>query len=205
MPEFQVTSVARTLIDTACIATFDTTVAAADEALRKRMVSAPELTSALTTIRHRRGAGPGRRALHFADGRSESVGESLTRAVMHRYGLPAPELQIQIYASDGRFIGRSDLGYPECAVLIEFDGSIECSKFLKPGQAPHQVVVAEKQREDRMRDLGFVVLRFVWSDLADPESMVARISQAVGRGRNVLDRGGISGRWAVDPALGITG
>jgi hypothetical protein len=124
---------------------------------------------------------------------------------MHRFGLPTPQLQIRIYAPDGRLIGRSDLGYPECAVLIEFDGAIKYSKLLQPGQAPHQVVIAEKQREDRMRELGFIVVRFVWSDLADPESMVNRINRARAQGQNVIARGGISGRWAVDPALGIHG
>ena len=88
---------------------------------------------------------------------------------MRRSGLPEPGVQITIYAPDGTFIGRADLGYPELGVLIEFDGLIKYSKLLKPGERAPDVVLAEKLREDRLRDLGYLVVRLVWSELADPD------------------------------------
>lgn len=47
----------------------------------------------------------------LADGRSESVLESLSRAVMFEQGFPKPELQVRLVDSDGEF-GRGDFGWP---------------------------------------------------------------------------------------------
>ncbi len=88
-------------------------------------------------------------------------------------GLPRPAIQIRVAGRDGRLVGRVDLGYPESAVLIEFDGAIKYAgtdraTSGRTGRGPHEVVIAEKRREDRLRDLGFTVVRFAWSDLGDP-------------------------------------
>jgi hypothetical protein len=83
-------------------------VVAADAALRRRWVSASALAEALADTRHRRGAAVGRRALTFADGRSESAGESVTRVVFHQLRLPPPQLQVRIYSPNGTFLGRVD-------------------------------------------------------------------------------------------------
>jgi hypothetical protein len=198
---FQVTNVARTLIDTACSAPFATTVIAADNALHRRLITPTDLAAALDRTQHRRGAAAGRRALLFADGRSESVGETRTRLVMHQFGLPTPTLQIRIYDKAGTFLGRVDLGYPELGVLIEFDGLVKYRKPLQPGQTPDDVVIAEKVREDLIRGLGYVVVRFVWAELSDPAAMVAKINAALIRGRHVIDSGGISGSWTADAGL----
>ena len=47
-------------------------------------------------------------------------------------------------------------------------------------------MIAEKRREDRLRDLGFTVVRFAWSDLRDPAAMVAQVRRAMDRGRRTL-------------------
>ena len=83
-----VTSAPRTLVDVACTSSFATTVAAADAALHRRLITPEELAAALTKTGHRRGASAARRALRFADGRSESVGESLLRMTMHQADFP---------------------------------------------------------------------------------------------------------------------
>ncbi|WP_240498280.1 hypothetical protein [Williamsia sp. 1135] len=36
---------------------------------------------------------------------------------------------------------------------------------MTPGQAPSDVVIAEKIREDRLRQMGVEVVRWVWADL----------------------------------------
>lgn len=199
----RVTSAARTLIDTACDASLLTTVIAADAALRNGLTTPAEVAAALTGTRHRRGAGAGRRALEFVDGRSESAGESYTRVIIHQGGLPAPELQIDILGPDGRFIGRADLGYPAFGVLIEFDGVIKYRRLLKPGQRAEDVVIAEKLREDRFRDLGYVVVRIVWAELDHPDVVVARITAALDRGRQVVATAGILGGWAAASPIRI--
>lgn len=185
----RLTSVARTLVDVGCSAAFGSAVISADAALHRKLVTPSELSVALGKTRHRRGAAAARRALIFADGRSESAGESLTRAVLHRAGLPEPRLQIRIYAPDGRFVGRVDLGYPELGLLIEFDGLIKYSKLLRPEQRPHDVVIAEKQREDLLRDLGYLVIRLVWSDLTDPAAVARRVRGKLEQGRRIVAAG----------------
>ena len=45
--------------------------------------------------------------LALADGKSESVGESMSRALIHVLGLPAPVLQHTFYDNEG-FIARTD-------------------------------------------------------------------------------------------------
>ena len=200
-----VTSPVRTLIDVACSSSFLTTVVAADAALRRQLVSPVELSTALDQTRRRRGAAAARRALRFADGRSESVGESYTRVAMHQARSPTPELQISIFGPGGTFIARTDLGYPAWGVLIEFDGAIKYSKLLAPGQRAEDVVLAEKRREDRLRDLGYVVVRLAWNELADPAAIADRITAALDRGRRVVDGAGLTGSWSAAPAIGIAG
>ena len=197
------TSSGRTLADLARTTSHPTAVIAADYALAKRMVTPAELALALGAAGHCRGAAAARRALLFADGRSESAGESRTRLALHQGGLPAPHLQVQIYAPDGTFLGRVDLGYPELGVLIEFDGKVKYQQPFRPGQKPEEVVIAEKLREDRLRELGYVVVRFVWSELADPTGMAARINAALERGRIVAAAGGITGTWTAAPPVQV--
>ena len=200
-----VTGVARTLVDLACTVPFTTTVIAADFALHHRLVAPADLARALTGTRHRRGAAGARRALLFADGRSESPGESRTRVAMAEFGLPAPILQVRVYGPTGTFIGRTDLGYPELGVLFEFDGLVKYRKLLRPGEEPSDVVVAEKRREDLIRDMGFVVVRLRWAELDDPVALLAKINSGIARGRRVVGAGGILGSWAADPPLRIPG
>lgn len=202
-PGVRTTSPARTLVDLARTASLTTAVIAADHALLKRLVTPAELALALVAAERCRGAAAARRALHFADGRSESAGEARTRLALHQCGLPTPVLQVRIYAPDGTFLGRVDLGYPELGVLIEFDGRVKYKRPLRPGQTPEDVVIEEKLREDRLRALGYVIVRFVWSDLDDPTSMAAKINIALERGRIVAASGGITGTWTAEPPLQV--
>jgi hypothetical protein len=89
-----------------------------------------------------------------------------------------------VFAPDGRFVGRSDFGWPDFGVLGEFDGQTKYGELLrKPGQTAEDVLIAEKQREDRMRELGWVVIRWMWQDLTRPEPPIDRLRQAFARGR----------------------
>lgn len=54
-----------------------------------------------------------RRTFAIADGRSESVGESLSRAMMIAVGLPLPDLQVTILDDGGRFVARGDFGWDD--------------------------------------------------------------------------------------------
>jgi len=119
----------------------------------------------------------------FADGRSESVGESRSRVAFELIGLPRPDLQRLITTSDGRIVGRSDFLFDEFWTIGEFDGRVKYGRLLKPGEDPGDVVWREKQREDRMRDLGYEVRRLIWSDLSDRPAIAERFRAAFARAR----------------------
>ncbi|TQF73933.1 hypothetical protein FK531_04455 [Rhodococcus spelaei] len=63
-----------------------------------------------------------RSILPDVDGGAESPPETHTRLVIVDAGLPRPETQIVIVDNDGWEFARSDLGWREWSVLVEYDG-----------------------------------------------------------------------------------
>jgi very-short-patch-repair endonuclease len=56
-------------------------------------------------------------------------------------------------------------------VLVEFDGAVKYED--------RRALYEEKQREDALRRAGWVLVRLVWSDLADPRRVERRIAAAL--------------------------
>jgi len=83
----------------------------------------------------------------------ESVAETRCWYLFFHHSLPMPVPQFEIRDSSGRLISRVDFAWPELGVYVEFDGKVKYEKLLKPGQSASEVVVAEKEREDRIRRL----------------------------------------------------
>jgi hypothetical protein len=48
-----------------------------------------------------------------------------------------------------------------------------------------EVLIAERRREDRLRELGWVVIRWMWQDLTRPEALIGRLRKAFDRGRQL--------------------
>ncbi|MGB5953306.1 MAG: type IV toxin-antitoxin system AbiEi family antitoxin domain-containing protein [Ornithinimicrobium sp.] len=107
----------------------------------------------------------------LADARIESAGESRCRWAMWMAGLPDPEPQVWIRAEG--FAARVDFLIAEHGVVIEFDGmaKYQSASYLR----------AEKLREDRLRRLGYEVVRFTWKDLECLETVRTRIIMAIER------------------------
>lgn len=169
---------ARAVVETACFASFETAVVAADAALYRGLATPAELADASDDLHawpysHDVGAVVG-----FADGLTESVGESRLRVLFDRMELPAPILQARITGDDGAVVGRVDFLFPDERTIVEFDGRL---KYVPDGADPSLVLFQEKRREDRLRELGYEVVRIVWSDLAHPERVVAKIRAAFAR------------------------
>ncbi len=176
-----VTSLARTVVDLGRSLSLYRSVPVADMALA-RGLRPDDLDGSLDSAARRVGVGSARRMAAFADGRSESVGESTSRWLFGQYGVPSPQLQYEVFDA-GVFVARSDFGWEELRTLGEFDGKIKYGRLLKPGQSASDVVYAEKLREDALRDLGWQVVRWTWEDLARPRLLVARLHRAFDRGR----------------------
>lgn len=178
-----VTSPALTVVDVARSVPFEQGVVVADAALHAKLVTPEQLAAQLEGVAGRTGAGRARAVVAFADGRSESVGESRSRVVLARAGLPAFDLQIEIQDERGFDLARCDFGYTELLIAGEFDGEVKYGRLLRPGQTPGDVVFDEKRREDALRDLGWIVVRWVWAELAKPEVIVARWERALERAK----------------------
>lgn len=165
-----VTSYARTVLDLARILPFPDAVAVTDAALR-RTPEAEEMRAELLDglgRRRQHGNPAARRVVLFADPRSESPGESRCRATFRLAGIPVPDLQFNL-ESGGRFVARADFAWEEYRVLGEYDGRD------KYGSDPGAVLTREKVREDRIRELGWGMIRFVSGDLRDPDRLRERV------------------------------
>ncbi len=60
-------------------------------------------------------------------------------------------------------------------VLGEFDGKV---KYIGPSDQVARTVMNEKSREDSLRQLGWVVVRWNWQDLLNPSALRRRIEAA---------------------------
>ena len=176
------TSLAWTVVDLARTLPPIHAVAAIDHALAQGLDRAVALE--LLDAHRARGNVPAREVLRFADPNSESVGESHSRWLMHELGLPAPRLQVMLVNEDGEYVARPDFLWEDCRLVGEFDGRIKYGRLLKPGQNISEVILAEKQREEAIRRLGYWLIRWTWADLDDRQAFRALIT----RGRRMGGR-----------------
>ncbi len=117
-------------------------------------------------------------AVAFADHRSESVGESFSRAVIAQLGFEVPDLQFRVVGPYGE-VARTDFHWPERKLVGEFDGRIKYTRARElSGKSIEEVVAEEKAREDRIRALGYGVIRWEWDELTRPERLAAKLLRA---------------------------
>ena len=167
------TSVARTVVDLARVASFKEGVAVADSALRKGLTTKDELRSVLKICVRWPGVTRARRVVEFSDALSESAFESIARVAFHLGGLPAPSLQAWV-GGDGVVIGRADFYWPKFATIAEADGA---SKYADPARARMQL-----ERDARLRQAGFEVVHLGWHELRlNPDQVIASIRGAFKR------------------------
>ncbi|MEP9393636.1 hypothetical protein ABLE92_09810 [Gordonia sp. VNQ95] len=153
----------RVAVDVACTTTmgFAGALAVFDAALR----AGADRQKMEKMLRGRRlGVNTARRALRWADGTAESPGESWSRAQMIEAGLLLPRLQHTFVNDEGKEVARTDFDW-DGLLVGEFDGKVKYQKHLRPGEKPSDAVIREKQREDRLRAMGIMVVRWLWTDL----------------------------------------
>ena len=159
---------------------------AADAALHRGLVTRPDLDGALEWARFHPMSAAVKRFLALADGRRESPGETRLAHALHLMGVAATP-QVRITAPG--FTAYVDFLVDREDVVLEFDGRVKYDRAAdQPDpfghrRTPQQVLWAEKQREDRLRELGYEVVRVTWSDLDDPVALARRIGAAVNRAR----------------------
>lgn len=181
-----VTSLARTVVDTAARGPLAAGLMAADAALRglvapgfsRPAVTRDDVRAEAERVPVRHGRARALLVARLADARAESPGESLLRASIHLLGLPMPELQWEFRGDSGRRF-FADCYWPDQEFVLEFDGR---AKYLDPalrgGRTAEEVVVAEKEREDEIRAQVRGMTRAGWSVARSPAQLEARLRRA---------------------------
>lgn len=178
-----VTTVERTVAD--CLRTLPLTAAVPiiDAALFRGLTSEQQVRDYLEVQRRWVGMPRARLALSMADGRRETWLESYSFVRLDQLGVDLPTPQVWVYDDWDDCLGRVDGLWRDGATVAEMDGK---GKYLLNGPGQGDVadaLIAEKEREDRLRDLGLEVVRWGLNDLRrNPERLVARIMAARARG-----------------------
>ena len=162
-------------VGTAMVDGLEAGVVAMDAALHAELVTRVDLQRLVDAHALTPGVSRARDAIALADGSAESPGESRTRMVLRH--LPAGinvEPQAVIRDRDHGFVGRCDF-LVDGRVVVEFDGRAKYGL----GGSPTQDLWAEKRREDRLRALGYAVVRLTWTDLANPDAVLQRVLEAL--------------------------
>jgi very-short-patch-repair endonuclease len=112
-------------------------------------------------------------ALRFRLGRfddlaepAESPMETRLRWTLLQAGLPRPQVQTELRDSEGRFLGRADLYYPQSRLVIEYDGANHRDRLVE-----------DDRRQNTLLTAGFRLLRFTAAD--QPEVVTALVRRAL--------------------------
>ncbi len=170
----------RAVIEAATVLSLEAALVSADSALHRLTCDPDELRRMFEKMNHWPGSQRIHVMLHHMDGRSESPGETRSRFMFWRQGLPVPELQFQIFEG-GELLAITDFAWHGQRVFGEFDGRSKYGRLLRPHETAGDAVFREKRREDRVRSLtGYTFVRLTWQDLAHPARTAARFRQALG-------------------------
>lgn len=178
-----VTTPAQTVVDLALRFPFPDAVVAMDSALHRKR--SPEALATPNEVLQRVLASEGRRgwrralvAANFSTPLSDSPEESHSRVQLHLLGFPEPELQREFRDSQG-FVAQTDFYWPEFDHVGESDGR---SKYTDPalrnGRTAEEVMIAERNRENRLRRLVKGLSRWEPADLYPAAKLFRILTEA---------------------------
>ena len=169
------TTPVRTAVDIARYEAVPDSVVALDVLLSRGLVRAQDLEEAVDLLPPGRGSVRARRAAGLADERAESPPESVLRVLLRSAGL-APVPQYVVRDTEGRFVARVDLAFPELKVAVEYDGAWHG----QPGE-----LARDRRRHNALVAAGWTVVHITAADLHAPDRVVASVT-ALLRERGVL-------------------
>lgn len=117
-----------------------------------RRVGAPRLRVALELVRED----------------SWSARESRMRCILHDFGLPEPELNIDVFDDDGAFLGCLDLAYPREKVGVEYHGLMHSERYAN-----------DVERMARLRAAGWTIIEVTSALLKNELALVRRVRMAL--------------------------
>ncbi|GAA1842900.1 hypothetical protein [Brevibacterium marinum] len=171
------TSLLRTLSDISRDYPLTFAVAVLDAAIHSSLVTWPQIRLYCEAHPVRTRQRQIDQALALADGRRESVAESICAVRFVEFAIPGFEPQVTICDESGKFVARTDFANKLAKVLAEFDGA---GKYHLPGRDPRQELEFERRREYKLRNLGYSVFRLRWQDLFSADVFL-RIKERVTR------------------------
>lgn len=181
-----VTSVARTLIDIAAHRGFDDGVVATESAYRRRLITPAELKAEVDAVEGRPGILIAREALEFADPKTESVLESISRITMRELNIVMPETQVVLYDDDFLEI-RVDFFWPHLRLVGEADGM---AKYSMNGRDPMAELRRQRRREEVLRDQDLDIVRWDWRIANQAALLGPRLHSAFARAAQRLHGAG---------------
>lgn len=187
----------RTVIDCARELHPRDALAVMDAALRDGLTT---MRGLLGMRRHQRGW-PGitqaDAVLRLASPLRESWLESVSAWAFHSRGLDAGIPQVNVIDPAGRLVGRVDALWPELGVVGEADGrgkyelGLDGSPDADVVAAMRRAIHDQHEREDRLGDLGLVVLRWGQADALAMDPLAERFLAAAAR----ADPGRVTARF----------
>ena len=165
----------RAALEAVCLLEAEAGLAVVDSGLRMELFTKDELLEQANLMRSWPDARRMEIVVRLADGRSGSVGESRSRYIFWRYGIPKPELQWPVRDANGELIGYADFAWPAYRVLGEFDGEAKYVRLRRDGEDVTAVVLREKDRENAMRRAtGYTFHRWGWKVLDTPHLLASQ-------------------------------
>ncbi|MEV0267255.1 type IV toxin-antitoxin system AbiEi family antitoxin domain-containing protein [Hamadaea sp. NPDC050747] len=146
-------------------------IATLDAALNRKVLTTEDLDRLLSSFYRRRGAVLARAFAAEADARAESPLESIGRLRLVDGGVPPDDLQVDIFAEDGRFLGRADMLWRRPRLIAEADGAA----FHDRPEALYR----DRRRQNDLVRAGYRVVRFTWDDVTRPSYLPALIQSMI--------------------------
>lgn len=166
-----VTTIARTVADVAAAVTADegcATVLMVMESALAKGISKKEIAR---HCRLQSGSLRGvhtQMCLHHAGERSETAGESLTKAMFLDAGMFDVKQQVKVFDPHGREKARVDFFLPEYNMAVEFDGR---GKYLGEHGPSEKVMLREHDRKIDLENQGYVVVQVGWRQVRSGEAL----------------------------------
>lgn len=171
------TGIDRTLLDLGAVMSPRRAGLALDDALRRRLTTLDAVREMVSGTRGRAGTRTLRQLLNARDDRDgilESRLESALLRLIRDRGLPIPVPQYRVMEGDS-LVARIDFAYPWCRVGIEADGY--------RWHAGLERWKRDLRRENRLKVLGWTLLRFSWEDVhGRPGTVASHVRAALAQG-----------------------
>lgn len=165
-----VTPALQTVVDCCRVLDLRHALVLADSSLRAGVLY-PDL---MAYLRQATGHGSSRlrRLAELINPLSESAGESLVVYFLDEFGFPPCQQQVWVESGGRRY--RPDFMWPECMIILEFDGNIKYS-----GADRDHVFGQQNEREAWLRSRGYNVVRTNWHEVIyRPQLLAEKLKQA---------------------------